>query len=97
MVTFTNKAASEMKERITTLLSHGSNHATSIPYAGTFHALCALILRRDGKHIGIPQNFVIYDDSDQLDTVKNIMKELDISTKNTNPGSVLHSISEAKK
>ncbi|MEK7591981.1 MAG: UvrD-helicase domain-containing protein [Patescibacteria group bacterium] len=96
MVTFTNKAASEMKERITTLLSHGSNHATSIPYAGTFHALCALILRRDGKHIGIPQNFVIYDDSDQLDTVKNIMKELDISTKNTNPGSVLHSISEAK-
>ncbi|MBI5614302.1 UvrD-helicase domain-containing protein [Candidatus Gottesmanbacteria bacterium] len=96
MVTFTNKAAMEMKERIASLLAQESHHTNAIPYAGTFHALSALILRRDGKHIGIPQNFVIYDDSDQLDTVKEIMKELDISTKNTNPGSVLHTISEAK-
>lgn len=96
MVTFTNKAASEMKERITHLLYGDTHHAKETPYAGTFHALCAAILRKDGKHIGIPQNFVIYDDADQLDTVKEIMKELDISTKNTNPGSVLHTISEAK-
>lgn len=91
MLTFTNKAASEMKDRIKKLL-----HISSLPFAGTFHSLCVKILRVDGKHIGIPDDFVIYDEDDQLDAIKNIMKKLDISTKNFNPGAVLHTISEAK-
>ena len=91
MLTFTNKAANEMKDRIKKLL--GSH---LVPFAGTFHSLCVKILRIDGKHIGIPDDFVIYDEQDQLDTIKEIMKRLDISTKNFNPGAVLHTISEAK-
>ena len=98
MLTFTNKAANEMKERITKLLSDYQLTADSfqLPYAGTFHALCARILRKDGKHIGIPPSFLIYDGQDQLDAIKSIMKSLDISTKNFNPGAILHTISEAK-
>lgn len=91
MLTFTNKAANEMKERIKKLL-----HTSATPFAGTFHALCVRILRADGKHIGIPDDFVIYDEQDQLDAIKDIMKRLDISSKNFNPGAVLHTISEAK-
>ncbi|MBI5449238.1 UvrD-helicase domain-containing protein [Candidatus Gottesmanbacteria bacterium] len=99
MVTFTNKAATEMKERITKLLSSSSSPSTnhsSLPFAGTFHSLSAKILRRDGIHIGIPVGFLIYDDQDQQDVVKDIMKKFDISTKNFNPNSILHTISEAK-
>jgi len=91
MLTFTNKAANEMKERIKKLLQ-----SSSLPFAGTFHALCVKILRIDGKHTGIPDDFVIYDEQDQLDAIKDIMKRLDISSKNFNPGAVLHTISEAK-
>jgi len=91
MLTFTNKAANEMKERIKKLLK-----SSIVPFAGTFHSLCVKILRKDGKHIGIPDDFVIYDESDQLDAIKEIMKRLDISSKNFNPGAVLHTISEAK-
>ena len=92
MLTFTNKAAQEMKIRIRTLL--GNPH--SLPFAGTFHSLCVRILRRDGKEIGIPENFLIYDDQDQLEAVKDIMKKLDLSAKSFNPGAILHTISEAK-
>lgn len=91
MLTFTNKAATEMKERIRKLLS-----SAGTPYAGTFHSLCVKILRIDGKHIGIPDDFVIYDEQDSLDSIKDVMKKLDISIKNFNPGAVLHTISEAK-
>ncbi len=91
MLTFTNKAANEMKERIKKLLG-----SSSLPFAGTFHSLCVQILRIDGKHIGIPDDFIIYDEQDQLDAIKDIMKRLDISSKNFNPGAVLHTISEAK-
>ncbi len=71
MVTFTNKAANEMKERIKKLLS-----SPLLPFAGTFHALCVRILRRDGQHIGVPSDFMIYDEQDALDAVKDIMKKL---------------------
>jgi len=91
MLTFTNKAANEMKERIRKLLS-----SHDLPFAGTFHSFCVKVLRIDGKHIGIPDDFVIYDETDQLDAIKDIMKRLDISSKNHNPGAVLHTISEAK-
>lgn len=99
MVTFTNKAAGEMKDRIIKLLSTNQELRTknySLPYAGTFHSFAAKILRRDGHHLGIPIDFVIYDEADQLDAVKEVMKTLDISTKNYNPGAILHMISDAK-
>jgi len=91
MVTFTNKAAGEMKERIAKLIT-----SNSFPISGTFHSLCVKILRRDGGEIGISPNFLIYDSQDQLDVVKSVMKVLDISTKNFNPGAILHTISQAK-
>jgi DNA helicase II / ATP-dependent DNA helicase PcrA len=99
MLTFTNKAANEMKERIRKLLSTISPPGRALwaaPFAGTFHALCVRILRIDGKHIGIPDDFVIYDEQDQLDATRDSMKRLDVSAKNFNPGAVLHTISEAK-
>jgi DNA helicase II / ATP-dependent DNA helicase PcrA len=95
MMTFTNKAAGEMKERMKKLLSQETN-STSTPYAGTFHSFSASILRRHGGMIGLPNNFIIYDSQDQLDAVKKVMKELDISLKNPTPTSVLHTISGAK-
>ena len=99
MVTFTNKAADEMKNRIIKLLSVNHRPATnnkSLPFAGTFHALAVKILRRDGIHIGIPPNFTIYDEQDSIDAIKEVMKTLDLSVKNLNPGAVSHTISEAK-
>ncbi len=92
MVTFTNKAANEMKERIRKLLGDISD----LPFAGTFHSLCVKILRIDGKAIGLSPNFLIYDEQDQLDAIKETMKKLDISVKNFNPGAILHTISQAK-
>ncbi len=91
MVTFTNKAANAMKERIRALIA-----GKDLPYAGTFHSLCAKILRIEGKYINIPPKFVIYDDADQIDAVKDVMKKLDISPKQYNPRAVLATISQAK-
>jgi DNA helicase-2/ATP-dependent DNA helicase PcrA len=98
MLTFTNKAADEMKRRIQQLLTHHSSLIThhSLPFAGTFHSLCVKILRKDGKEIGIAQDFLIYDSEDALDAVKSVMKTLDISAKNFNPSAILHTISQAK-
>lgn len=90
LLTFTNKAANEMRERILSLTNGNS------PMTGTFHSFCAKILRIDGEQIGIPKNFIIYDDSDQKDKVKEIMEQLNISTDQFNPASILNGISEAK-
>src|SRR3990167_10671787 len=90
MVTFTNKAANEMKERVQKFSQN------SRPTIATFHSLCAKILRVDGKYIGISRNFVIYDDQDQVETVKQAMKTLDISIKDFKPSSILTTISGAK-
>lgn len=98
MVTFTNKAAAEMKERIQTYL-HAIPEANKLygePVVATFHSLCARILRIEGKHINLPQNFIIYDSADQLDAIKQAMDRLFISTKDFKPGSVLGTISGAK-
>lgn len=91
MLTFTNKAAEAMKERIGKLIT-----STTLPFAGTFHSFCVRVLRRDGGEIRITPNFLIYDSEDQLDAVKGVMKALDISTKSVNPGAILHTISQAK-
>ncbi len=91
LTTFTNKAAGEMKERITKLL--GAKHSV---LTSTFHALCAKILRIDGEKIGIPKNFLIYDEQDQKDAVKEAFEILGVSPKEYKPSSVLGNISSAK-
>lgn len=90
LLTFTNKAANEMKERILDL-TNGNG-----PMTGTFHSFCAKVLRIDGSSIGIPPNFIIYDEADQKDAVKQILEKLNISTDQFNPSSILNGISEAK-
>ena len=104
MVTFTNKAAKEMKDRITKLLLNNNERRqpqadrplAETPYASTFHSLCAKILRRHGRALGIPPNFVIYDELDQKETIKTILSEMDLSIKQFPPGAVLATISQAK-
>lgn len=98
LVTFTNKAAGEMKERLSKLLSVESMEGkkTFLPYTGTFHALSARMIRQHGHVMGIPSNFTIYDEQDQKEAVKQAMKELDINPKKYNPAAILHTISQAK-
>ncbi len=88
-ITFTNKAANEMKERAKKLVSNS-------PTVSTFHALCAKILRIDGGVMGLSSKFLIYDESDQLDAIKEAMVKQDISIKHFSPRAVLTTISEAK-
>lgn len=90
LLTFTNKAASEMKERVVKLIG------VTPKFAGTFHSFCAKVLRFDGQAIDIPPGFLIYDESDQLETVKDIFKELNISTESYKPNAILGAISDAK-
>jgi DNA helicase II / ATP-dependent DNA helicase PcrA len=92
-VTFTNKAAEEMKERVKMLL--GSSFRLQ-PWMGTFHHICMRILRSEIDKIGHKKNFTIYDDSDQLALIKKIMKEKEISTEQFNPRAMLAVISKAK-
>lgn len=96
MVTFTNKAANEMKERMIKFFSSEDIQLSGLPTVSTFHALCAKILRIEGVNIGIPNNFLIYDDQDQKDTIKESFNLLNISIKEYKPNSVLANISQAK-
>lgn len=91
-VTFTNKAAGEIKERVAKEL----NNDEKLAWSGTFHSICSRILRKDGGRIGIPVGFVIYDTDDQVSLVKDIMKDFGINPKQTNPKAVLSAISGAK-
>ena len=91
-VTFTNKAAREMKERLYHLLGKTVDSLT----LGTFHAICARILRVDGEPVGLDRNLVIYDDDDQVGLVKRAMQEVGVDPKSFAPRSVLSSISGAK-
>ncbi len=91
-VTFTNKAAREMSERLDHLLGREAG-ALSV---GTFHALCAAILRRDGGPIGLHPRYSIYDDSDQLSMVKRSVQELGLDPKTYNPRVLLGAIGAAK-
>ncbi|MDP8212318.1 MAG: UvrD-helicase domain-containing protein [Candidatus Zapsychrus exili] len=88
-VTFTNKAASEMKTRI---LRYVEDDVT----VGTFHSVCLRILRRDGRHIGLRSGFTIYDDQDQLSIIKRCLKELNIDEKAVNPKFIKEKISQCK-
>ncbi len=90
LLTFTNKAAGEMKERIHTLTN------TMPQFAGTFHGFAVRLLRMDGGAIGVDPNFVIYDSNDQKDAIRDIMDELKISTESYNPNAIAGMITEAK-
>ncbi len=91
-LTFTNKAAGEMIERIKKL----AGHLSAQPIMGTFHSFCAKILRREGKVLGLPPGFAIYDEGDALDGVKEAMSNLNIPTQKTSPNAVRNTISGAK-
>jgi len=91
-VTFTNKAAREMQERLSQLAATASQGITM----GTFHAICAKILRMEGNAIGIDRGFVIYDQADQLSLVKRSMAELNLDPKQYSPAAILGQISTAK-
>src|SRR5439155_12388164 len=91
-VTFTNKAAEELRTRVETLL--GSSMAGS--WMSTFHSLCARLLRREATAIGLPRDFVIYDSSDQVSLVKQVMKDLQIDDSAFPPRQALSKISHAK-
>jgi DNA helicase-2/ATP-dependent DNA helicase PcrA len=91
-VTFTNKAAREMKERLTALVSTSVDAITM----GTFHAICARILRENGAAIGIDKNFTIYDDDDQIALLKRALAELNLDAKSYPPRSIQSAISHAK-
>ena len=91
-VTFTNKAAREMRDRIETLLPDNTQGLL----LGTFHALCVRILRRDGEAVGVPRGFVIYDDDDQIAVVKRILQDLAVDPKTHPPRRLLSAISRAK-
>jgi len=92
-VTFTNKAAREMRDRIFALL--GQDIARDITL-GTFHAVCSRILRIDGEQIGISRAFAIYDQADQLSLARQVLQELGLDPRRTSPGAVHSAISRAK-
>src|SRR3989337_1859091 len=92
-VTFTNKAAREMRDRVFALA--GEERGRDITM-GTFHAVCARTLRIDGEQIGIPRTFAIYDDADQIAAVKRAMQDLALDPKRIAPRAVLSAISRAK-
>jgi len=91
-VTFTNKAAREMKERLEQLLGWEIEALT----LGTFHAICARILRREGKATGLDAGFVIYDDEDQLNLIKQSLQEINLDPKQYAPRALQSAISAAK-
>jgi len=91
-VTFTNKAAREMEERLLQLISGSVKDIT----LGTFHAICARILRQDGRAIGIDPRYVIYDAGDQISLIKRSMQELDLDPKQYTPQAIASAISNAK-
>jgi DNA helicase-2/ATP-dependent DNA helicase PcrA len=91
-VTFTNKAAGEMRDRVEALLGGDTNGV----WLSTFHSLCARLLRREAPHVGLSRDFVIYDSSDQVAVVKQVEKELGIDDRLVPPRLALARISQAK-
>lgn len=92
-LTFTNKAAREMKERIISLI--GPTLGRNV-WMGTFHSIFARILRSEGHHLGYPENFTIYDTDDSKQLIKKILSDLQLDPKVYHPSHLLHRISNAK-
>jgi DNA helicase-2/ATP-dependent DNA helicase PcrA len=91
-VTFTNKAASEMKTRLERMLGEAARDL----WVGTFHSICVRMLRRDGTKIGVARNFAIMDDTDQRSIVRDVLHDLDYDERHISPGAALDEISKAK-
>ena len=91
-VTFTNKAANEMKGRLQRLVGTRASELT----VGTFHAFCASVLRRHGQHVGLDSSFSIFDDEDQMDLLKVAMEEMEVDPKQFPRRSIQGVISRAK-
>jgi len=91
-VTFTNKAAGEMRSRVETLLGVDCRQM----WISTFHALCARLLRREGSHVGLSRDFVIYDSTDQLTVMKQAMRQVGVDDSTVQPRVALSRISHAK-
>jgi DNA helicase-2/ATP-dependent DNA helicase PcrA len=95
-VTFTNKAAKEMRERIADLLGEKADNRSFMPFMGTFHSICVRLLRQDGEHIGVPSNFVIFDESDRQSAIKQVIRQLQLDDKSFTPRALASLISSAK-
>lgn len=95
-VTFTNKAAREMRERVAVLLGEDPDNRSFMPYMGTFHSICVRILRQDGEKVGIPKSFVIWDESDRTAAIKRACKELAVDEKSYPAKVIASMISNAK-
>lgn len=91
-ITFTNKAAREMKDRVSQLVGPEADYM----WVSTFHSMCVRMLRRDADRIGLSRNFTILDSGDQLTVIKNIIKEKNIDPKKFEPRAILAGISSAK-
>ncbi len=92
-VTFTNKAAQEMKTRMERLVGV---YGLRDMWVGTFHAICARILRRDGELIGVKRDFVVFDDSDQMTLMKDVLRDMQLNPEQFVPSRLLNEISNAK-
>lgn len=95
-VTFTNKAAKEMRERVAKLLGENPDNRGFMPFMGTFHSICVRILRQDGEYSGVPRNFVIFDESDRLSAIKQASKQLMLDEKSFPAKTLAGLISSAK-
>jgi DNA helicase II / ATP-dependent DNA helicase PcrA len=95
-VTFTNKAAKEMRERVAQLTGADADHRNFMPYMGTFHSICVRLLRQDGEHVGVDKRFVIYDENDRSSLIKQLLQRHSVSEKQYAPRAMLSMISGAK-
>jgi DNA helicase-2/ATP-dependent DNA helicase PcrA len=95
-ITFTNKAAGEMKSRVDTLIKNSKLKTQNSPSMGTFHSVCARILRSEAPRLGYPQNFVIFDEDDAKKLLKQVINKLGLSDKKISPSTAKNLISSAK-
>ena len=95
-VTFTNKAAGEMRSRVSRLLGFDESGSNPVPFLGTFHSIANKILRREADRIGMRSNFLIYDSGDSQALIKKILKSMHVSDKAITPSGIAWTISSAK-
>ncbi len=95
-VTFTNKAAGEMRARVAALMGENENNRSFMPFLGTFHSICVRILRDEADNIGLSRQFVIFDSGDSLQAIKRVMRNMGVDEKRFNPNAVKALISSAK-
>ena len=95
-VTFTNKAAGEMRQRIAELTGQSPDNRGFMPFMGTFHGICVRLLRQDGESADIPRNFVIWDEGDRMAAIKQVSKRLGINEK-TYPARMMTSLISSAK